>query len=169
MSKENTIEVFIEIPKGDDRRRHLSYDKKEMLDLGPTKNVIPINDGIMPIAYGFAIGTLQKEEASKNPNEIPDEIDALVYSKNSFKVGETITAIPIGFITREDGDHKIIAVDDTVAKQIKKWEDIPSNERDLILRYFGYKSPIKSISGTIEAIAYIAKNRLDKNRKVKHG
>lgn len=51
-----TIKVFIEIPKGDNRRMHLSRDKTHMLNLGPIKNVIPINNGVMPIAYGFVKG-----------------------------------------------------------------------------------------------------------------
>ncbi len=165
MSREPSVKVFIEIPKGDDRRRHLSHDKKEMLDLGPTKKVIPVNDGMMPIAYGFILGTLQNDESSKNPDEIPDEVDVLVYSKNSFKVGEITTATPIGFITREDGDHKVVAVDGTTSKQIKKWEDIPSEERKLMLKYFGYKSPIVSVNGAAVAIAYIEKNRVGKKRK----
>ena len=157
----NTIEVFIEIPKGDDRRRHLSHDKTKMLDLGPTKKVIPVNNGIMPIAYGFIIGTLQKDESSKNPEEIPDEIDVLLYSKNNFRVSDSTTATPIAFITREDGDHKVVAVDSTTSKQVKKWEDLPAHERYLILRYFGYKSPITKIEGVKAAIEYINKNRIN--------
>lgn len=155
----DAVEVYIEIPKGDDRRRHLSYDKKTMLDLGPTKDVIPVNNGIMPIAYGFIIGTLQKDEAAKHPGEIPDEVDILLYSKKNFSVSETTSATPIAFITREDDDHKVVAVDSTT-KGIKKWTDIPSDERDLILRYFGYKSPVKKIEGVREAIEYIEKNRI---------
>ena len=81
-SNEESVPVFIEMPKGEKRRLHLSYeDKSVMVDLGPIKNVIPVNDGTMPIAYGFIIGTLQTEESEKNPNEIPDEIDILIYSK----------------------------------------------------------------------------------------
>ncbi len=155
----NTVEIFIEIPKGDDRRRHLSYDKKQMLDLGPTKNVIPVNNGVMPIAYGFIIGTLQKDESSKNPDEIPDEVDVLLYSKKSFSIGETTKGSPISIIIREDGDHKVVAVDSTTA-EIRKWEDIPSAEKELILRYFGYKSPIKKIEGEKEAVEYIEASRV---------
>lgn len=166
MTKENVIEIFIEIPKGDDRRRHLSHDKKQMLDLGPTKNVIPVNNGIMPIAYGFIIGTLQKDESSKNPSEIPDEVDVLLYSKKDFSVSETTTGIPIAFITREDGDHKVVAIDSTT-KEIKKWEGIPHYERDLIIRYFGYKSSIKKIEGAKEAIEYIETNRVKTKSKTK--
>ena len=119
----------------------------------------------MPIAYGFIIGTLQRDEASKNPNEIPDEVDVLVYSRNSFSVGETLTAVPIAFITRGDGDHKVVAVDSTTSGQIKEWEDIPKKERDLITKFFGYKYPIESIEGAKEAIDYINKNRVNKREK----
>jgi inorganic pyrophosphatase len=163
MGKENSIGIFIEIPKGDGRRRHLSHDKTEMLDLGPTKDVIPVNEGRMPISYGFVIGTLQKDESAKNPNEIPDEVDVLLYSKTKFKVGEKTTGTPIAFITREDGDHKVVAVDST-CKEIRKWEDIPFAERNLIIRYFGYKSPIKSIRGASTAIEYIDNNRVRKEK-----
>ena len=71
-------------------------------------------------------------------------------------IGEITNAIPIALITIEDGDHKVVAVDETT-KDIKRWEDIPADEKDLILRYFGYKSPIKSISGKEEAKEYIEK------------
>ena len=163
---DNTFDVFIEIPKGDSRRRHLSHDKKEMLDLGPTKNVIPVNEGVMPIAYGFILGTLQTDEATKNPEEIPDEVDVLVYSKNGFKVGEKINDITaIAFITREDGDHKVVAVDFTTRAKIKHWEDIPQSERDLLLKYFGYKSPIKSVESAKVAIDYINKSRVKTKSK----
>ncbi len=156
-SNEESVPVFIEMPKGEKRRLHLSYeDKSVMVDLGPIKNVIPVNDGTMPIAYGFIIGTLQTEESEKNPNEIPDEIDILIYSKKDFVIGEITNAIPIALITIEDGDHKVVAVDETT-KDIRRWEDIPADEKDLILRYFGYKSPIKSISGKEEAKEYIEK------------
>lgn len=85
--------------------------------------------------------------------------------KNNFKVGEKTSAIPIAFMTREDGDHKIVAVDSTTEKRIKKWEDIPAAERDLFLRYFGYKSPIKTVKGAKEAIEYINSNRVNGNTK----
>lgn len=155
------IDVFIEMPKGDGRRRHLSHDKKEMLDLGPTKDVIPVNDGKIPIAYGFVIGTLQKDESAKNPDEIPDEVDVLLYSNNKFKIGEKTKATPIAFITREDGDHKVVAVDSTT-KNTKRWEDIPSSERELILEYFCYRSPLKAIQDATAAIEYIDRNRTGK-------
>lgn len=165
MAENFFVEAFIEIPKGDDRRRHLSYDKKEMLDLGPIKDAIPVNNGAMPIAYGFILGTLQYDESSKNPKEKPDEIDVLVYSEKNFKIGDVTKVTPIAILTREDGDHKIMAVDDTVKKRLKEWGDISYEERDLILRYFGYKSPIKSIEGRNAAIDYIKDNRVRRTKK----
>jgi len=133
-----------------------------MVDLGPTKKVIPVNGGAMPIAYGFIVGTLQKDESALNPEEIPDEVDALVYSTKEFKVSEKVSAIPIAIITREDGDHKILAVDSTTERRIRKWEDLPAEDRELIERYFGYKSPIKSVEGARAARSYIEKNRVGK-------
>lgn len=166
MATDVQVEVFIEIPKGDDRRRHLGYDKKGVLDLGPIRDVIPVNDGIMPIAYGFIVGTLQKDESSKNPDEIPDEVDVLVYSKHNFKVGEKSHATPIAFMTRGDGDHKVIAVDDTTSLKVRTWEDIPSLERELITKYFGYKAPVIKVEGAQTAIDYINKNRVKKTKNL---
>jgi inorganic pyrophosphatase len=163
-----SFEVFIEMPKGDDRRRHLSYDKKKMLDLGPTKEVIPVNGGMMPIAYGFVTGTLQTDEATKHPNEVPDEVDVLVYSKKSFKVGETVQDVTaIALITRADGDHKVVGVDSTTRNQIKRWEDISAKERELILYYFGYKFPITKVEGADTAIDYIKQNKEGQNKNSK--
>lgn len=158
------IEVFIEIPKGDHRRRHLGYPdssgKRSMVDLGPTSEGIPVNGGAMPIAYGFVIGTLQRGESELSPGEVPDEVDAIVYSTKEFKISEKVSATPIAIISREDGDHKIVAVDST-ERSIGKWIDIPAEERELVEKYFGYKSPIKSIKGARAAWDYIEQNRVN--------
>ena len=65
------MKAIIEIPKGDNRRRHLKSDKSGFVDLGPITNVIPVNDGIMPILYGYIPDTLDKKEG--------DEIDVLIF------------------------------------------------------------------------------------------
>ena len=51
------MKVIIEIPKGDDRRRHLKWDKSGFVDLGPIIEKIPVNGGIMPVDYGYIPGT----------------------------------------------------------------------------------------------------------------
>ena len=144
--------VFIEIPKGDDRRRHKSWDGDGMIvDLGPIKNVIPVNNGIMPVHYGFIIGTINKEE---NPSE---ELDVLLLSNDETHVAEEIDIVPIALLRREDIDHKIIAVkvgDETT------WSDVPEKEKQLVMDYFGYKSPVRAIESAEKAIELIESSLL---------
>jgi inorganic pyrophosphatase len=130
------MKVIIEIPRGDDRRRHMKYDKSGFIDLGPTKDVIPINDGIMPIHYGYIPGTLNAKEG--------DEIDVLVLSEKSYAVGEEINVNPIALIKRADGDDKVVAIDDTTSL-IKYWNDVKKEERELIESFFSYHHKITSI------------------------
>lgn len=162
MKDGGSFEVFIEIPKGIYRRLHLGYldehGKREMIDLGPIRKEIPVNKGAMPVAYGFIIGTLQKDEAALNPHEIPDEVDACVYSTRKFKIGERVHAKPIAMLVRQDGDHKLICIDSTMKSKVKRWEDIPEKERKLWLDYFGYKSKVISIENAYAANAYIQEN-----------
>ena len=40
-------------------------------------------------------------------------------------------------------DHKIVFIDDSA--NIKEWNEIVQSEREIILKYFGYKSPIEKI------------------------
>jgi len=65
----------IEIPKGSDRRIHMSYDKSGFVDLGPIKDQIPVNEGVTPVCYGYIDGTLNKKEG--------DEVDVIVFSNKS--------------------------------------------------------------------------------------
>lgn len=141
------FKVLIEMPKGETRRIHLGYSRTNYINLGPIKKVIPINNGIMHIAYGFVIGTLIKED-----NEV-DELDALVYSQKHFKIGQIITASPIASIRIKNNDHKVVFIDESV--DIKEWNEIPQNERAMILEYFGYKSPIKKVGNKMDAIKLI--------------
>ena len=140
------MQAIIEIPKGDDRRRHLKYDKSDFIDLGPTKDIIPINNGIMPIHYGFIPETLNEKEG--------DEIDVLVFSDELLKVGQKITIRPIALIRREDGDDKIVAVDESKG-QIRKWGDIQKEDRELIEKFFSFHYKFLSIDDLNAAIEYI--------------
>lgn len=72
-----------------------------------------------------------------------------------------IDAMPIALIVRADGDHKVVAIDSTTT-MVKSWNDIPAKGRELILKYFGYKSPIKKAESAEAARAYIKKNRAAK-------
>ena len=46
-----------------------------------------------------------------------DNVDAIVLSKNIYKTGDEIEVEVIGMISREDGDHKVIVIDDSVEYQ----------------------------------------------------
>lgn len=144
------LTAHIEIPKGSDRRTYLSRDKSGYVDLGPIKDAIPINGGVMPIHYGFIIGTINKEEQS----EWPEELDVLVYSDTSFKQGDLVTIEPIALMRREDKDDKIVA---TVIGEPEPahWEGIPNAERELLTDYFGYKSKVIKIEGKEAALDLI--------------
>lgn len=123
------MKAIIEIPKGDDRRRHLKYDKSGFVDLGPIKDVIPVNEGIMPVHYGYIPGTLNEKEG--------DEIDILVLSNDVLTVGQEVEVRPVALIKRADGDDKVVAVDES-RPAIKSWADIPDEERSLIESFFSY-------------------------------
>ena len=140
------MKVIMEIPKGDDRRRHFKFDKTGFIDLGPTKDVIPVNDGIMPVHYGYIPGTLNEKEG--------DEIDVLVLSNNVTIVGQEIEVEPIALIKRADGDDKVVAVDAT-RKLIKSWDDIPDDERKLIEEFFSYHHKFLSIDDAKAASDYV--------------
>ncbi len=140
------MKAIIEIPKGDDKRRHIKNDKSGFIDLGPIKDIIPVNDGIMPIHYGYIPGTLNKKEG--------DEIDILVLSDEMLRVGQKIEVEPIALINREDGDDKIVATDET-RRSVKKWNDIPENERELIESFFSYHHKFRSIDDAETARKYV--------------
>ncbi|MEK7463228.1 MAG: inorganic diphosphatase [Patescibacteria group bacterium] len=141
------MKAIIEIPKGDDRRRHLKYDRSGFIDLGPTKDVIPVNNGIMPIHYGFIPKTTSNTKEG-------DEIDIMVLSNKKFEVGQEIEVESIALINREDNDDKVVAVDETM-KAIKKWDDIPKDERELITSFFSYHHKFRSIESAEIAMKYV--------------
>ncbi len=144
------MKVIIEIPKGDDRRRHIMPDKSGFVDLGPIKDVIPVNLGVMPIHYGYIPETLNKKEG--------DEIDIVVFSSNDFKVGQEVEVEPIALIRRDDGDDKVVAVDESM-KSFQKWTDAPEAERKLIEDFFGYHHKFVSIEDTAFAKQYVEDGR----------
>ncbi len=140
--------AIIEIPKGDDRRRHIKYDKSGFIDLGPIKETIPINNGIMPVHYGYIPETLNKTEG--------DEIDILVLSSKVYTVGEKIEVEPVALLRREDGDDKIVSVDKTM-QSIKSWDDISPIEKGLIKNFFTYHHKFISFENATVAKKYIEK------------
>lgn len=142
------MKTIIEMPKGDTRRRHLKFDKSGFIDLGPIKDIIPINDGVMPVHYGYIPKTLNEGEG--------DEIDILVYSKKNLVVGQEIEVEVIALIKRADGDDKVVATYKT-DKTIKDWLDIPESERNLIEKFFSYHHKFISIENAEVAKEYVEK------------
>ncbi|MCE9628415.1 MAG: inorganic diphosphatase [Candidatus Vogelbacteria bacterium] len=147
--------AYIEIPKGDGRRRHMKYDKSGLIDLGPIKDVIPVNEGIMPVHYGFIKDTVNKEEDSEHE----EELDVLVFSSRDLKPADEVLIKPIGLIKREDKDEKILAVEIDFCDH-NSWSDIPLTEQKIIKDYFGYKSPIVEIVDEAEALTLIKKSQI---------
>jgi len=143
------MKAVIEIPKGDDRRRHLKHDKTGFVDLGPIKDMIQVNEGIMPVDYGFIPETLNKKD--------DDEVDALVLSDKKFKVGQEVEVKAVAILKRSDGDDKIIVVDET-KKSIKEWQDIPKETRNLIENFFGNRNKVIAIENAKKAKQYVEEN-----------
>ena len=137
--------AVIEIPKGCDRRIHLSYDGTNFIDLGLIKEEIPINNGVMPIHYGYIENTVNEIEK--------DNVDVIIFSNKLYNSKDKTDIEIIGMLNREDGDHKVIAIDDSIL--IKDFSDINQEERNLILEYFGYKSKITSIDNRYKTLEYV--------------
>ncbi len=144
------FKVIIEMPKGDDRRRHLGYDKSGFVDIGPIKDVIQVNNGIMPVDYGYVPNTF-------NAND-KDEVDVLLISNKKYSVGGEVVVEPIGLLRREDGDDKMIVVD--VGDPRKSCVELPDEVRKSITEFFGYKHKIISIEGAEVAIKYLEDNKI---------
>ncbi|MDD5083627.1 MAG: inorganic diphosphatase [Candidatus Moranbacteria bacterium] len=145
------MKIVIEMPKGDTRRRHLKYNKTGFIDLGPIRDAIPVNDGVMPVHYGYIPGTLNWKD--------DDEVDALVLSSKEFGIGQEIEARPIALIRRSDGDDKIVAADET-QEAIQDWSDIAEDMRQLIEAFFSYHHTILSIENADVARKYVEDNHI---------
>lgn len=141
------LRAIIEIPKGSDRRIHMSFDGSGFVDLGPIKEKIPVNDGIMPVAYGYLKDFINKKEK--------DNVDVLVFSNKDFSTGDEVEITPFAIIKRSDEDHKILAHDNTVS--IKNWNDILPKDRKLILDYFGHTNKVR-VGDLKEAESYLNHN-----------
>lgn len=136
---------IVEIPKGCDRRIHKSIETGEFIDFGSIKEVIPVNEGKMPVCYGFLKNVINKTEG--------DEVDLLIFSNKKYKTGGEVDIELLGMIEREDGDHKIVAKDNTVL--YSNLEEVNQNEWKLILSYFGFKHKIISIKNKEIATQYV--------------
>ena len=140
------VKAIIEIPRGDDRRRHINkYNKSEFIDLGPMKDHIPVNNGVAPEHYGFIPNTLNRDDG--------DEVDVLVFSDTKLNVGDTIDVKPIALLKREDNDEKVVAVE--VDSTATSWDDLEKSRRDLVLRFFGSHHRIVAVESRDHAEKYI--------------
>lgn len=137
--------AIIEIPKNGDRRIHFAYNRKDFIDLGKLGDVIPVNDGLMPLHYGFITTAFNNDEG--------DEIDVLIFSKNEYKTEDKVAIRPIGMMIRADGDHKVIATDDTVDYQ--SFTDAPADEQKKVLDFNGFKHPITSMINAEETVKFL--------------
>ncbi len=137
--------AVVEIPKGSDRRIHMSYDMSGFVDLGAIKDEIPINNGVIPVAYGYLPAFINKTEG--------DPVDTLIFSREEYKTGDTADVVIIGMFIRKDGDHKVLVRDNTTSYE--NFLDIPEQERKLLLDYFGYKSEIISVDEAKKAEDYL--------------
>ncbi len=137
---------IVEIPKDCDRRIHKSNETGEFVDFGSIQELIRVNEGKMPVCYGFLKNIINKSEG--------DEVDLLIFSKGEYKTGDEVEVELLGLIEREDGDHKVVAKDGSVS--FSKIEDIGSLEWGLVLDYFGFKHKITSVQSKEKAIEYVA-------------
>jgi inorganic pyrophosphatase len=77
----------------------------------------------------------------------------MIFSSKEYKTGDEVHVEIIGLLKREDEDHKIMAVDDSVT--IKSFSEVPIKERGLILEFFGYASKILSVEERDKAVEYL--------------
>ena len=123
----------------------MAYDGSGFIDLGVIKDQIPVNDGVMPVAYGYLLGYLNEKEK--------DNVDALIFSTHEFKTGDKLEVEVFGMLVREDGDHKVLVKDASLS--IDSFERIPLEQNQLILDYFGHKSKIQMIEQKTYAENYL--------------
>lgn len=143
----------IEIPKNSDRRIHKGNQPHNMgifEDFGLISEKITANGGRMPLAYGFI-------EETHNPGE-NDEIDVMVFSEHEFKTEDLVEVIPFAMMIRSDGDHKILAHDDTM--QLNSWDDVPADMQKTLIEFNGFKLPIVEVKSKQETILYLDNNML---------
>ena len=137
--------AVVEIPKDCDRRIHKSNETGEFIDFGSIKDLIPINEGRMPVYYGYLKGVINPVEG--------DEVDVLIFSETYYKTGDEVIVEVLGLLEREDGDHKLICRDGSFT--VDNMQEINKTDWILVMGYFGFKSPIISIKNSEQALTYI--------------
>lgn len=144
----------IEIPKNSNRRIHKGNQVEnfgKFVDFGPISEKITANGGRMPLAYGFIENTVGTDSEA-------DEIDVMVFSDREFKTADSVEIIPFAMMVRSDGDHKILAHDDTVT--IDSWDEVPVEMQKILMDFNGFKLPIIEIKEKDEVILYINNNMI---------
>lgn len=140
-----TYRAVIDMAKGETKRIHLAFDGSGFVDLGPIKAEIPINDGVMPVHYGYLDGVINKADS--------DHVDVLIFSNKTYQTGDEVDVEIIGLLTRADGDHKVLAIDGS--RPLTSFTELPAAEQDLVLKYFGYKAKIVSVDDKAVALQYL--------------
>lgn len=144
-----TYTAIIEIPKNSDRRIHKGNQPDnfgQFIDFGPISEKITANGGRMPIAYGFIENTTSADGEN-------DELDVMVFSTQDLQTEQSVSVTPFAMMVRSDGDHKVLAHDDTM--HINSWDDVESEIQKTLLEFNGFKLPIIEVQGKDETIRYI--------------
>lgn len=142
------MDAIIEIPKGDTIRRHKNKHGEGLIELGLIKDVIPVNDGMNPVNYGYIPDTYNASDE--------DEVDVIVVTDEVYAIGQSVAITPIALLRRADHDDKVIAVPDGNTR-IMQWDDIPVSERELLTQFYGYHHAITAIENSTKAREYIEK------------
>lgn len=139
----------IEIPKNSDRRIHKGNqpeNKGEFMDFGPISDKITANGGRMPVAYGFIENTISADGEN-------DELDVMVFSERDLQTKDSTLITPFAMMVRSDGDHKVLAHDETVS--IDSWDQVPAEMQKTLMEFNGFKLPIVEVTSKEDALAYI--------------
>jgi hypothetical protein len=76
-----------------------------------------------------------------------------VFSKKEFKTGDEVPISIIGMLIREDGDHKMLAKDDTISEE--SFQELPEELQKVMLDFHGFKHKITSIEDKESALKYL--------------
>lgn len=139
----------IEIPKNSDRRIHKGNQPEnfgKFVDFGAISEKITANGGRMPIAYGFIENTISADGEN-------DELDVMVFSTRDLKTEDTIAITPFAMMVRSDGDHKVLAHDETLT--INDWSEVDPELQKTLLEFNGFKLPIVEVQNKEKTLEYI--------------
>ncbi|MDD3735018.1 MAG: inorganic diphosphatase [Candidatus Pacebacteria bacterium] len=127
--KQNSFNIFVEIPKGSSQKFEFDEDLK-MIKL----DRVLYESFFFPFEYGYILNTM---------GEDGDPLDALLFSTYPTFPGCVVEARAIGLILMEDEsgiDNKVVAVPgdkiDPRFKEIREIDDLPSHTREEIKFFF---------------------------------